>query len=187
MNRHAICSLLLLLINCPFAYGQDRAFSHVTTSIEVESQRVADELADTKNLAFDKWLELVGRDDWSLLHSSSSDYFYFAIFRDGHHLIMWMADRKGSLKQQQYGAYSNDFDDPERQDRIAKIGPSQFAALEREIVWPTGGLTVVDNATVFEIDHSLDGWIQVQIGGQDKAEKNRKLLHAEVPWQKHAQ
>ncbi|WP_044301792.1 hypothetical protein [Rhodopirellula sallentina] len=174
-----------LLIFNNFVCGQDREFSHTEISVDVESLEIGKSLADTKSLGFDSWLNVFNNQNWSLLHSSESEYFYCAIFRHKHHVIIWFTDRKDLLKQSSFGVYSNDFK-PERPDRIAKIGPSKWAVAERKIDWPTGGLTATDNATVLEIDHSLDGWLQVQVGGTDTTRQRREILKCEIPWNKDA-
>ena len=176
--------LLLIFSLSAIAAEKDREFSRKTMSAKVDSIEIANALADTKNLDLNSWLNVVGNDKWSLLHASQSEFIYCAVFRDKHHVIVWFADRKDYIGQESYGVYSNDFRNPDRGNRIAKIGPSKYAVVERKINYPTGGLKVLDNATVFEIDHALDGWIQVQIGGKDSAGKLRKLLYLELPWPK---
>ena len=183
MKRCIYLSLLLFAAFSEPAMGQSQEFSKTEVSVDAESSEIGNKLADTKALGFDSWLDIFEDSGWTLLHSAQSELFHCAIFRSEHHVIIWFTDRKDLLKQTSTGVYSDDFG-PERDDRIAKIGPSKWAIAKRKINWPTGGLTATDNAMVFEIEHALDGWLQIEVNGTDNSGKRRKVFYCEIPWSK---
>lgn len=129
------------------------------------------------SLPFKDWLQAVTFPDCKLLHSSETENFYFAAFRNGVHLIFWVADRKDRYKSSTVEVTAGSRSAKSEQE------PSKWVVLDYSLMFPGGALGGQSLGTVLRIKEGLRGDVTLLYRvGADKAAK--EVFEQAIPWTK---
>jgi hypothetical protein len=171
-----IFALMLLLLTTGISSAEVTCdvYSRKTLTVNVPSPKDG----KLEDLEFDPWITTIAQKEWVLLQASRSDSFYFALFRDGNHLIYWLTVRKNSFGQTSFSASPNDATGSQG----VQFHSSKIAFLNRTITYPGGSRTTNEFGKVFEVTPHFKGWIKVSVKGDDLEGNYRTLHSSEILW-----
>lgn len=170
---------LTLFAYSAFAQDEDREFARKTLQLQFDTVEDAQKWS-LRDLDFEQWLKAVSKPDWTELHKSQTDEFYFAIYRSEEHLIFCENDRKDAYRSASTSIRATE-------DSIAYSvweKPSMWTTLKYDVEYPSGGYGGQFTFTTWKIVDDFIGEIILNYRvGSDGAERRQVLLQT-VNWNK---
>lgn len=162
-----------------FAQDEDREFARKTLLLKFDTVEDAQKWS-LRDLDFEQWLKAVSKPDWTELHKSKTDEFYFAIYRSEDHLIFCENDRKDAYRSASISVRATD-------DSIAYSvweKPSMWTILKYDVEHPSGGY---GGQSVFTTWKIVDGFVgdiilNYRVGNDGGA--RRQVLLQSIHWNK---
>ena len=160
-----------------FAQEEVREFSSKTLKLKFETVEDATKWS-LRALDFAEWLKAVSRSEWTELHKSQTEDFYFAIYRSGDHLIFCENDRKDAYNGALIWVRATD-------DKIAYSvweKPSMYTTLKYNVEYPTGRYSGQSVFRTWKVVDGYSGAIILEYKVRNGGDEYREVLNQQVEW-----
>lgn len=161
------------------ASAEDREFTSKVLDLEFEKREESEKWV-LRDLKLAEWLKAVSKADWTELHSSQTDEFYFALYRSGEYLIFCENDRQNAFKGAATSLRAVD-------DEIAFSvweKPSMWTTLKWNKEDPWGGSAGQEVYTTWKVIEGFSGDLVVSYRVKKDGENYQQVLRQTVAWTK---